>query len=396
MLSISQTLAGKALQADDKNLKGLLAYQAYIFNKDYNGQPDHPDVYKALYSAMGGFNGQFYNGYKGHEGSVRSIAFIPRTNLFYTSGHDGKILRWELNGNSKSYRVLISNNFINRSLAISADGRWLANGTTTTGIQLFDLSSGGNLPEILEGQKGWIVALTFTSDSKGLFSASSDKTILYYDIATKTSSKFATINSDVRCLTVSPSGKYLFGGTDDGKLIRWDMDTKEETVIFSSNNNTIFAISINSTGSKLAFVDKNGTLRVADARTNRILNVVSAHSVRILDVKFSPDDRQIATSSMDKTVKIWDANNLNNLPITITGHNAFVMAVAFSSDGTYLVSSGDMASDSSIPNVFSWPTHASNMADQMCGRLNRNLSQREWETYIGYDIQYQKTCSNIP
>jgi len=34
------------------------------------------------------------------------------------------------------------------------------------------------------------------------------------------------------------------------------------------------------------------------------------------------------------------------------------------------------------------------MAEQMCGKLGRNLTQREWETYVSYDIPYQKTCPN--
>jgi WD40 repeat protein len=396
MLSISQTLSGKVLQLDDKDQKGLLAYQAYIFNKNYDGQTDQPDVYNALYDALSGFNGAYYNGFKGHEGSVRSIAFLPGSNIFYTSGHDGKILKWDLTSGSKISRTLIKNNFLNRSLAISPNGRWLANGTTTTGIQLFNLNTGSNIPTLLEGHKSWVVALAFTSDSRGLFSASSDKSVIYYDLIAGTTNVFASVENTVRCLAVSPTGRYLFGGTDDGKLIRWNMDTKEETVIFSSDNNTIFAISLNSTGSRIAFVDKNGSLRLADTKSNKVTSVVSAHSVRILDVKFSPDDRQIATSSMDKTVKIWDANNLANRPVVIKSHDAFVMSVAFSPDGKYLVSSGDLASDPAIPNVFYWPTHTSYMAEQMCDKISRNLTQREWETYVGYDILYQKTCPNKP
>ncbi len=135
-------------------------------------------------------------------------------------------------------------------------------------------------------------------------------------------------------------------------------------------------------------MDKNGSLRILDARNNNIIRTIAAHSVRIMDVKFSPDDRQIATSSWDKTVKIWDAVNLGNRPITISKHETWVLSVAFSPDGKFLVSSGEDG------NIFYWPTHASQMADQMCGRTNRNLTQREWETYVGYDINYQKTCPN--
>jgi hypothetical protein len=396
MLSIAQTLAGKVSQVDDKNLKGLLAYQAFLFNNEYQGQPDHPDIYNALYDALKGFNGEYFNGFKGHEGSVRSVAFVPGSNVFYSSGVDGKILRWDLNSSIRSYRQLIKNNFINRSLAISPNGRWLANGTTTTGIQLFNLNTANPVPEILEGHNGWVQAIAFTSDSKGLYSAGTDNVIMYYDLIAGTKNVFLSRpDRRVRCLTASPAGRYLYGGTDDGKLIRWNTETKEESVIFSSDNNTIHAIAVSSTGSRVAFVDKNGVLRIADSRTNTITRSVSAHSARIMDVKFSPDDSQIVTVSVDKIVKIWDADNPSaNRPILINTHDAFVMSAAFSPDGRYLVTAGDLAANQNIPNVFYWTAHASFMADQMCEKVSRNFTQREWETYVGYDVQIQKTCPN--
>jgi WD40 repeat protein len=390
ILAIAQTMAGKATQVDDRNLKGLLAYQAYLFNHDYDGQADQPDIYNALYNALAGFNGEKYNGLQGHEGAVRSLAFLPGTNTFFSSGGDGKILRWDLNSNTKSYRTLIDNNFINRSLAISPNGRWLACGTTTSGIQLFNLNTPNSTPTILQGHKGWVEALIFTPDNKGLFSASTDKSVIYWDLITGAKTEFLSMeNTKVKCMVVAPAGHFMYGGTDDGQLIRWNLDTKEATVIFKSDNNSIYAVSINSNGSRIAFVDKNGALRLVDTRTNGILKVVPAHSARSLDVKFSPDDRQIATSSMDKTVKIWDANNLANKPVVITKHDAWVLSIAFSPDGKYLVSSSENGD-----YIYYWPTHASYMADQMCGKLGRNFSQREWETYITYDIPYQKTCAN--
>jgi hypothetical protein len=390
ILAIAQTMSGKVGQVDDKNLKGLLAYQAFLFNRDYEGPADQPDIYNGLYNALTAFNGDKFNGLQGHEGAVRSLAFLPGTSTFFSSGGDGKILRWDLNGNAKAYRTLIDNNFINRSLAVSSNGRWLACGTTTSGIQLFNLNTPNSQPGILQGHKGWVEALSFTPDSKGLFSASTDKSIIYWDLIAGTNATFVTMdNTKVRCLVSSPTGHFLYGGTDDGQVIRWNIDTKEATVVFKSDNNSIYAVSINSTGSRIAFVDKNGVLRLADTKTNGIIKAIPAHSARSLDVKFSPDDRQIATSSMDKTVKIWDANNLTNRPIVITKHDAWVLSVAFSPDGKYLVSSSEDGD-----YIYYWPTHASLMAEQMCNKLSRNFSQREWETYISYDIAYQKTCSN--
>jgi WD40 repeat protein len=388
MLSIAQTMAAKTSQVEDINLKGLLAYQAFLFNRDYEGQSDHPDVYNALYNALSGFNGENYNGLQGHEGAVRSLAFLPGSAVFYSTGGDGKILRWDLNGSAKSYRTLIDNNSLNRVLSISPNGRWLACGTTTSGIQLFNLNT-NNEPSILEGHKSGVVSLAFTPDSKGLYSAGNDKSIMYWDLLAATSSVFLTLpTTNVKCIIISPNGRYIFGGTDDGRLMRWSLDTKEETVMFRSDKNSIYAIAINSTGSRIAFVDKNGSLRLIDTRSNSVIGVVAAHAVRILDVKFSPDDHQIATSSMDKQVKIWDAGNFSIRPIIINKHNTWVLSIAFSPNGKYLVSSSEDG------DIYYWPTHAIAMAEQMCDKINRNLTLREWETYISYDIPYQKTCTN--
>jgi hypothetical protein len=387
-LSIAQTMAVKTIQTDDKNLRGLLAYQAYLFNRDYDGQMDHPDIYSALYNALCGFWGDNYNLLPGHTGPVKSVAFVPGTSVFYSSGADGKILKWDLNGNAKSFKTIVSNP-INRCMAISPNGRWLANATLTSAIQFFNLNTPAIEPDLKQAHKSWVSVLAFTPDSKGLYSASNDRTIIFWDLINGSNQVFLNLpNTTVRCMAVSPVGRFLYGGTDDGRLIRWNLDTKDEVVLFKSDNDAISALALNSTGSRIAFVDKNGTMGIVDTRTNLVTRTIQAHSVRVMDIKFSPDDRQIATASMDKKVKIWDAGNLNNRPITITRHNNWVLSVAFSPDGKYLVSADNDG------NIYYWPTHASSMADQMCGLITRNMNQREWETYVGYDINYVKTCPN--
>ncbi len=388
MLSIAQTMAVKTTQVDDKNLKGLLAYQSFLFNRDHRGMADHPDIYAALYNALAGFNGDNYNALPGHEGLIKSIAFLPNSGVFYSSAADGKILRWDLNGNVKSYRTLISNP-INRCMAISQNGRWLANATLTSSIQLFNMNNPGSQPELLQAHKNWVTVLAFTPDSKGLFSASNDKNIIYWDLVNNTNTVFLSLpNTVVRSMVVSSDGNFIYGGTEDGRLIRWNIQTKDETVLFRSDKNTISGIAMNSNGTRVAFVDKNGSLRILDTRNNTVTRTVMAHSARITDVQFSRDDSQIATSSFDKTVKIWDAANLTGRPVTLTRHNEWVLAVAFSPDGKYLISGDERGM------IFYWPTHTSYMAEQMCGLVSRNLTQREWETYVGYDVAYQKTCPN--
>jgi WD40 repeat protein len=98
---------------------------------------------------------------------------------------------------------------------------------------------------------------------------------------------------------------------------------------------------------------------------------------------------------MDKSVKLWDANNLNYKPVILKPHgDNFVLSVAFSPDGRYFLSSADQKDLSRTNYIYYWPTNEDSMAELLCSKLERNFTPREWESYVGQDIEYQKTCSN--
>jgi hypothetical protein len=387
MLTTAQSMASKSLTTSDNNLKALLAYQAYKFNKQYTGQTNHPDIYLSLYSALTAFDGKDYNSMKGHDGAVNNVVFIPNTNILYSSGGDGKIIRWDLNTGSKTGRTLIDNNFINRSLAISNNGRWLACGTTTSGIQLFNLNKPNTLPDILEGHTGWVESLVFTSDNNGLFSTSTDKTIIYWDLLSGTNKEFFKHNYRISSITISPKGNLLAGGSADGKVFLWNLTTAKSSVIYNSPGSFINVVKFDNSGTKIAMGDKKGTMAIINLRTNKV-SKINAHSARIPDIQFSPDNSLLATASYDGTIKIWDANNPGQRPVEIKAHEAWALSLAFSKDGKYLVS-GDNAE-----RIFVWASRNNYMAELICSRVDRNLTKGEWENYVGLDVDYQKTCTN--
>lgn len=97
----------------------------------------------------------------------------------------------------------------------------------------------------------------------------------------------------------------------------------------------------------------------------------------------------LASGAGDQTLILWDVET--RLPLEpLHGHLAEVLAVAFSPDGRTLVS-GDKRGD-----LFFWDVDPESWRHKLCGKLTRNLSQSEWDRYVGRNVPYQEQCPGLP
>jgi hypothetical protein len=388
MLSISQTMAIKSAQiTDDNDLKALLAYQAYKFNERYKGKPLQPDIYTGLYYALKTIPGGSGNIYKGHADAVNSIIADPAVNALYSAGSDGKVIRWNLDDTSKTPEVLLNNTFVNKCMNISNDGKWLAVGTNGGGLVIIDLQNKGSEPRYYPNVGLNINAVEFASDGKAIV-ACSDNTLLEFSVSSGAGIVTGTTDGLILSMSVSPDGKLVAVGTKNGKIILFDRSIGfKPEVLFEEPKNEIHALSFNHKGDVLASGGIQGYLKTWDVKERKMKTNVRGHSARIVDIKFSNDDNLIATTSWDLSAAIWNAGDLNAQPVKLKDHVSWVLSAAFNTAGNKLMTG---AKSKEEEGCILWPTNTVDMANAIIGKIGRNFTQQEWNTYIGLDIPYEK------
>jgi WD40 repeat protein len=386
MLSISQSMAVKSQQiVDDIDLKSLLAYQAFQFNEKFQGSAHSADIYSGLYLSLLAQNGRKFNVFKGHTDAVNSIVFWPSASSFYTAGSDGKVIRWDIADTTKTPNIIIDNKLVNKTVDISPDGQWLAIGTYGMGLGLFDLKNPGNEVRYFPNLGKNIEALVFAPDGKSII-ASSDTNLLEFNITSGAGIVTGTADGFILSLDIAPDGKTVATGTKNGKILLWDRSLGyKKQILFTENKNQIPAVAFNHAGDKLATGGILGYVKIWDLKEKKMLSNVKGHSARVTCIRYSPDDKTLASASYDQTVCIWNAEDMNEQPIKLKDHESWVVALAYSPFGDRLVTGSTKEE-----RLILWPTRTYAIAEMVSKKIGRNLTNEEWTTYVGADIKYEK------
>jgi WD40 repeat protein len=196
--------------------------------------------------------------------------------------------------------------------------------------------------QTLTGHSSYVNALAISPDGSQIISASADKSIKIWNLATGRIVRTLTGHTSfVNALAISPDGQTLVSGGADRRIIFWNLATGDMLHRIEGNFGFINALAISPNGQLLASGGVDGVVRIWDLATARELSALSAHtaSINANALLFSPDGQTVLSGSADTTVRVWDLA-LGKTRRAIATNSGFVNAIAVSPDGQLLYTAG--------------------------------------------------------
>ena len=433
-LFLAQSIAVKSLDVTDENVEALLARESHALNKINNGKNYDPYIYKALYEASDKLNGKFNSLQDAPEGvkrigTVRAICV--KDSAIYSTGSEGYLLKWK-NKTFEQYEdhkkkenlplIINQKQVVYRALLMTPDGKHLIRAGEGTNVEIFDPNKVGASPRIIrQDGYGKTNVMLLMPDNRTIIFATSDGRIQIANINAEEAKTLTTLNlSDGKPIqaidmAITADGKYLFIVAADatvpiildlGEGGRKNVDLSQKFAVSSNSNKNALsasAVAASPNGRYVAMGYSDGTVRIWDfAGEQKIIeNIPEAqtyHAATIHDLAFSNDSRMLGVASMDQSASLWQMESIDEnkefyqpfkdskfVPIKLTDHAGWVMSVAFSEKGDRFYT----GTQHGVIKI--WETNMDVYANNICNRVNANLSDKAWRKYIGTDDQNQET-----
>jgi WD40 repeat protein len=269
-----------------------------------------------------------------HRQMVNRVAFSPDGTRVITASYDGTMRVWNA-ATGQPLGTLFTNQDMVKSVAFSPNGTRVVTASDYT--QVWDAATGQPLGAPLM-QQGEMMSAAFSPDGTRVVTASADGTARVWDVATG-QPLGAPLAHQVPMVrpALSPHATLVVRSSPDriGREV-WDIVTGKVLAHRKWVNNATFSPD----GSRVVTASADGTARVWDTATSKLIGTPLAHQGEVWSAAFSPDGARVVTASADRTARVWNAATGKPIGIPLA-HQKWVNSAAFSPDGSRVVTASD-------------------------------------------------------
>ena len=367
-----------------KNISTLVGHDSAVTAVAFDPQDGQllvsgsQDKLAKLWNAESGFNPLIL---AGHTSSINRIAFQPGGALVATGNDDKSVRFWDGESGELVFNFTDPNGPVN-DVEFSPNGMWLAAGSDDGVAWLLKAATGEDVYQFVN-HGGPVTAVSFSPDSTQLATSSEDGFVRVWDIEKRRLlydfNQLDAVEADavaVQTVVFNHDGTRVIAGDNLGNVVVWDVEGETAVTHIAAHPEAVVNdVAVTPNGRWLATAGSDGVAKVWSF-TGELIASMGGHSGNVWSVEFYQDGTRLATSGVDRTVRLWDAAS-GQLLRTITNHQAPVRDVTFSADGLRMAT----ASADSTAQISDFDTVAELFAK--ANRLiGRSLTEEECKLYM--------------
>ncbi len=280
----------------------------------------------------------------GHSNPIYAVISHPTEPVFYTAGNDKGIVEWDLK--SKNHKRVFKN--VQRTvyaLEIVPTLHVLYAGCNDGNLLIFDLET-ANLKTTLSLGSA-IFSLKYIPHKEELI-CTTEKGLVFVISTTENElvHQFQSGNAKVRSAAIQEKTNLFATVSNDEQVRVYNLDDFTLIQDFQAHATGAGSVSFSPDGSKLITGGRDAHLNVYNVFDCSLIQKFPAHLFAIYQIAFHPNKPFFATASRDKSIKIWRAEDYSLFKVLSIdkakeGHILSVNDLAWSSDGSNLISVGD-------------------------------------------------------
>ncbi|ORX46795.1 WD40 repeat-like protein [Hesseltinella vesiculosa] len=229
----------------------------------------------------------------------------------------GQLLVWEWQ--SETYVLKQQGHYYDmNTLAYAPDGQTMVTGGDDGKVKVWNASSGFCFVTFSDHKSG-VQAVSFAKQGQVVFSASMDGTVRAFDLVRYRNFRTFTSPNPVQftSLAVDPSGEIVCAGTMDSfEIYVWSVQTGKLLDVLAGHEGPVSSLAFSSDGVTLLSGSWDHTARLWDVfGRNKHIEILQ-HQTEVLAVAYRPDNQQVACSTLDGQVSLWqpsDAKLMNTI-----------------------------------------------------------------------------------
>ncbi|MBI4569732.1 MAG: DUF4062 domain-containing protein [Planctomycetes bacterium] len=275
-----------------------------------------------------------------------------------------------------------------RAVSVSVDGRRAVTGGDDGTVRVWDVDTGQQIGQPMEGHKDQVAAVAVTPDGRRAVSGGDDGTVLVWDLDSGKQvcqplkghrKKGLFGGGGVNSVSVTPDGRRAVSGGRDGKVLVWDLDSGKQVCpamkkhgkegFFSGirgfkdsliyhrlkrqgkagffGGGGVRSVGVAADGRRVVTGGGDGTVRIWDLDSGQQIGCplgggdTKGLFGEVLAVSVTPDGLRAVSGGDDGTVRLWDLDSRQQIGHALEGHRDGVNAVAVTPDGRLAVSGSD-------------------------------------------------------